>query len=1036
MNLLTPDRVPAVDRALKLQVQDLLPGKVYGAAGLPFSALLPAVAAWRLLHPKHPVVLATARAQEAEKCIEMAYSWNMEADYLVDDRPEDDRESISEAESWRILRKWSQKESNGILVTTSASLEVEWPTPDQLAGSFQLFHVGDDVPRESLILKLEEAGYIREAQAMEPGQMAVRGGIVDVFSTHAEDPIRLEFFGDEIESIRRYEPASQESIEEMEKAEIMLNAVEDGPGSGCRLLDGYLSNSPLVLSWDETSDADPLDWEIDIHDYLHHSSPDPVYEQNRRQLVIDHLGGWREEGWQIWLSCHNEGEAQRLREWLDEASPHEEQEDVQFLQSPLPQGFIWPSLKWVVLTDAEIFSRYQRMTRRQRKDRLAQWRMADRKSERFEEGDPVVHLEYGVGLFRGMKELPGGAEAVREVMELEYAGGGKLYVPLDQAYLVTRYVGARKLNPPLDTLGNSRWSKKTAEARVAVMDYAARLIRIQAERESLQGFPFPPDHPWQEEFESAFIYEPTVDQERAVRECKEDMERARPMDRLICGDVGFGKTEVAIRAAFKAVMAGKQVAFLAPTTVLAQQHFETLRERMADYPVCIEVLSRFVSAAEQRRVIRSVREGVVDIVIGTHRLLSPDIEFKDLGLVVVDEEQRFGVEQKEQLKDRYRMIDMLSLSATPIPRTLYFALMGARDMSTIDTPPANRRPVETKVAPYDERLIRTSIQRELQRGGQVYFLHNRVHSIQKIAKRIKFLIPEARVDIGHGQMPESELEGVMRRFLNGQMDVLVSTTIIESGIDIPNANTIIIDRADRFGLADLYQLRGRVGRSSTRAHAILLVPRDLLGGDAGKRVRTMKQYTQLGSGFKVAMRDLEIRGAGNLLGREQSGHITAIGFEFYCRLLRQAVASLQGKRDASLREIRLYFDFVSLGEREEVGQEAAYIPPSYIPDTAMRIDAYRRLAELESIAEWDKLGASWRDQFGPWPSPVCLLLEYQKIRIAGLAGHITQIDVKDSKLMMKRNDDYIMISGKFPRLKESEAKARLHEIQRWISSLA
>lgn len=1026
--------VTAIDRALKSKVKNLRPGQTYLACGLPFSAVLPAIAAWRSLHPLHPVILATAQAQEAEKCIETAFSWNMEADTLLDDRPEDDLESVLEAESWGILRRWSGGDQNGILVTTAAALEVEWPTPEQLATSFRSVRTGDEISQEGWIRELDEAGYVREAQAMEPGQIAVRGGILDIFSYHAGDPVRLEFFGDEVESIRRYDPASQQSIETLEIGEIMFQPVQPTPGAGCRLLGNYVKESALVLTWDETAQGTPLDWDLEVHELLHHSPQDPIYEQNRRQLVIDHLAGWHEEGWSIWLSCNNEGEAQRLREWLGEKALPEGGETLQFFESSLTHGFIWPSLRWVVLTDAEIFSRYQRVTRRQRKDRLAQWRMSDRKSERFEEGDPVVHLEYGVGIFRGMTELPGGAEEVREVMVIEYAGGGKLYVPLDQAYLVTRYVGARKLSPPLDTLGNARWSKKTAEARQAVMDYAARLIRLQAERESLKGYAFPPDHPWQEEFEAAFIYEPTEDQARAVRECKEDMERTRPMDRLICGDVGFGKTEVAIRAAFKAVTAGKQVAFLAPTTVLAQQHFETLRERMADYPIQIGVLSRFVSASEQRRVMRAVREGVVDIVVGTHRLLSPDIEFKDLGLVIVDEEQRFGVEQKEKLKDRYRMIDMLSMSATPIPRTLYFALMGARDMSTIDTPPPNRRPVETKVAPYDERLIRTAIQRELQRGGQVFFLHNRVQTIRRVAKRIEFLIPEARVDVGHGQMPEADLELVMRRFLDGEMDVLVSTTIIESGIDIPNANTIIIDRADRFGLADLYQLRGRVGRSSIRAHAILLIPRDLLGGDAGKRVRAIKQYTQLGSGFKVAMRDLEIRGAGNLLGREQSGHITAIGFEFYCRLLRQAVASLQGKRDASLREVRIFLDFLSLGEREQVGQEAAYIPPSYIPDTAMRIDAYRRLAELESEAEWEDLRASWRDQYGSFPDSVDLLLHYQKMRIAGLTSHITHIDVKDGKLMMKRNGDYIMIGGKFPRLKEAGAKSRLQEILQWISS--
>ncbi|MGI9241690.1 MAG: DEAD/DEAH box helicase, partial [Verrucomicrobiales bacterium] len=555
----------------------------------------------------------------------------------------------------------------------------------------------------------------------------------------------------------------------------------------------------------------------------------------------------------------------------------------------------------------------------------------------------------------------------------------------------------------------------------AILDYAAQLLSVQAEREIHKAYSHPPDTKWQLEFENSFIYTETADQLTAIEDSKRDMEKPQPMDRLICGDVGFGKTEVAIRTAFKAVMGGRQVAMLAPTTVLAQQHFNTLRERMSDYPVSIDLLSRYRTAKQQRETVKKIRQGEVDIVIGTHRLISKDIEFKELGLVIIDEEQRFGVKHKERFKQMFRLVDILTLSATPIPRTLYLSLMGARDMSTIETPPPNRYPVETSICAYDEGVIRKALKRELDRRGQVFFLHNRVGTIEKTKQLIEELAPGARVGIGHGQMEEGVLEQVMRRFIDGDIDVLVCTTIIESGVDIPNANTIIIDRADRFGLADLYQLRGRVGRAGHKAYAILMLPPDLLTtGDAKKRISAIRQYSSLGAGFKIAMRDLEIRGAGNLLGTQQSGHILAIGFEMYCKLLKGSISSLTGKPGADRIDVALRIDFLCISEAEFLqthGKLPAFIPASFLPEPGMRIDAYKMLAELDTMKEFKALIHTWRDRFGKsFPKPVDNLLRCTELKLAAARSNISSVEILEGKLMLTRNGDYVLINGRFPRL--------------------
>jgi len=659
------------------------------------------------------------------------------------------------------------------------------------------------------------------------------------------------------------------------------------------------------------------------------------------------------------------------------------------------------------------------------------------------EGDLVVHLEHGIGRYEGMRAIPRGegeAAKAEEVLVVEFANDARVYVPIEQSFLISRYVGVGKKNPPLSVLGDARWAKAKKSAEKAVFDYASRLLSMHAERETAVGHAFSADTKWQQEFESSFLYKETPDQLTAIIATKTDMESGRPMDRLICGDVGFGKTEVAIRAAFKAVMGGKQVAVLVPTTVLAQQHYQNFRERMSDYPVTVDLLSRYRTATEQRKTVEGLREGTVDIVVGTHRLISKDIHFKNLGLVVIDEEQRFGVLHKEKFKELFALVDLLTLSATPIPRTLYLSLMGAKDMSTIETPPPNRIPVETFICPYDERVIRDAINRELARQGQVFFLHNRVTSIEKVQSRMVELCPQARVVVGHGQMEEGELEEVMQKFVSGEADVLVSTTIIESGLDIPNANTIIIDRADRFGLADLYQLRGRVGRAQHKAYAYLMLPPGLMTvGEARKRINAIKQYSSLGAGFKIAMRDLEIRGAGNILGTQQSGHIVSIGFELYCALLKQAIARLKGEKVRARIEVTLRLDFVALRESEfsraEMAKAPAFLPGSFIADAETRIQAYRRLSEVNTPEAFEALRKTWLDRFGRLPVAVENLLRLSELKLSAAKRKVTTVEVREDRLMLTRMNDLIQIGGKFPRLSATDPNERLREVLAKVRAL-
>ncbi len=1010
------------------------------------------------------------------------------------------------AERLALLMEIERDSGSHIIVATRASLDQPAPQRGALQSAVSQLRRGANAKMEQLLDQLVASGYERVAQVTTRGQFAIRGGIVDLYSWHARLPFRLEFFGDQIESLREFDIDSQTSVRDLASVDILLGAAASEPSGRSEdrssLLDNqsgfvrdYLAPNHLVIAiepemegggpatpgslapphiqisegWIQTGPED-FTGAFEDCDIGEFAAGDLALAEAKRAQFIERLKEWRANDTRVVIYFQTEGEIERFREIMAGAT-----EGVDFVEGTLRRGFCFPAANLVVLSAAELFGRFAVHARRHL--RRAERNRAQIDFSELNEGDLVVHLEHGIGKFLGLLKLPvaeGRAPASlaslelrppektrlveTEVLALEFADEAKLYVPLEQAYLVSRYVGAGKKSPPLSSLGDGKWTRAKIKAAASIFDYAGKMLAIQAERQMHPGCAFAPDTKWQAEFERSFPFRETPDQMKAIIDTKIDMERPRPMDRLICGDVGFGKTEVAVRAAFKAVMAGKQVAVLAPTTVLAQQHFEVFRQRMLDYPVRIEMLSRFRSQSEQKKVLQLLRGGGVDIVIGTHRLISGDLVFKDLGLVVIDEEQRFGVLHKEKFKELFKLVDVLTLSATPIPRTLYLSLVGVKDMSTIETPPLNRLPVETVVSAYDERIIRTAIDRELERQGQVFFLHNRVATIERARDRIVHLCPQARVEIGHGQMDADELEAVMARFIAGKTDVLVCTTIIESGLDIPNANTIIIDRADQFGLADLYQLRGRVGRAEHKAYAYLLLPREMMTiGAARKRISAIKQYSSLGAGFRIAMRDLEIRGAGSILGTAQSGHIVAVGFDLYCQLLKQAVTQLKGEKPRLRLDVDLQLDFVVTNEAEFVpatkirsgglqSAEAlgkaplleripAFIPVAYVSDPALRIRAYRNLAEVTSQEQLDRLRRDWRDRFGPFPLAVDNLFALIKIKLAAAESGVTRVEVREGKLMLTRHGDFILVAGKFPRLVAAKIDQYPREIQELIKKL-
>lgn len=982
-----------------------------------------------------------------------------------------------------------------VIVATRAGLDQAAPKRGTLESAVVHLRRGATAEMQELLVQLADSGYERVSQATTRGQFAVRGGIVDLYSWHTPLPFRLEFFGDQIESLREFDIDTQTLVRDLRSIDILLNK---GAANQSGFVRDYVRERDLVIEIEPPleggASATPGSQElapphIEISEGWIESGPedfsgafqdceigefgagDLVLAEAKRAQFVERLEEWRANEARIAIYFQTEGEIERFREIMAGTV-----EGVDFIEGTLARGFCFPATNLVVLSAAELFGRFAVHPRRLLRLRRAERHRTQIDFSELGEGDFVVHLEHGIGRFLELTKLPvseGRAPASpaslelrppvtkspleQEVLVLEFADEAKLYVPLEQAYLVSRYVGAGKKSPQLSSLGDGKWARAKIKAAASIFDYAGKMLAIQAERQMQPGYAFTPDTKWQAEFERSFPFRETPDQMKAIIDTKIDMERPRPMDRLICGDVGFGKTEVAVRAAFKTVMDGKQVAVLAPTTVLAQQHFEVFRQRMLEYPVRIEMLSRFRSHSEQKKVLQLLREGGVDIVIGTHRLISGDVLFKDLGLVVIDEEQRFGVLHKEKFKELFKLVDVLTLSATPIPRTLYLSLVGVKDMSTIETPPPNRLPVETVVSAYDERIIRAAIDRELERQGQVFFLHNRIASIERVRERIVHLCPQARVEIGHGQMDADELEAVMARFVAGKTDVLVCTTIIESGLDIPNANTIIIDRADQFGLADLYQLRGRVGRAEHKAYAYLLLPREMMTiGAARKRISAIKQYSSLGAGFRIAMRDLEIRGAGSILGTAQSGHIMAVGFDLYCQLLKQAVAQLKGQKPQLRLDVDVRVDFVVTNEAEFVAPPKkpngfpaaevlgkapvseripAFIPVAYVSDPAMRIRSYREIAEIASREKLERLRRDWRDRFGVFPPAVDNLFMLMEIKLAAAESGVNRVEVRERKIMLTRHGDFILVAGKFPRLVGSKIDQHLPEIVELIKKL-
>ena len=939
-----------------------------------------------------------------------------------------------------------------LLVTTPRALQERAAFPARLTHLHLTLRTGDETGLTALAGQLRERGFRKVPLVEEVGQFAVRGGIVDIFSFGSPDPVRIEFLGDAIGSMRRFDIFDQRSKGSVAEVRLLPVRLDDGaeaaaPGPPRALLDLLPADTLVARRADDDlrASADHTWREVERRhaeavaggddppppdtvclrpggllerlaafprlalsstadgDVLFDSEPPPAISRDMKRLkTVLREGAAR--GDRTLILCDNDGQTQRLEELLG-GSRHLP-EGAQLAVGALDRGFILNDSvpRLCILTDHEIFLRTRRIRRRRRfrgsasLDSVAQ----------LTPGDTVVHMDHGIGRFRGLEHVTIGGEEIESIL-IEYAGAEFLRVPVYRIDLLERWAGSTEAAepPPVHRIGGKRWRNLRARTEQAIRKVATELLELYARREMAQGHAFPPDSRWQKEMESSFLYEDTRDQRRVVEDIKRDMEAPTPMDRLVCGDVGYGKTEVAIRAAFKAVQDGKQVAVLAPTTVLVEQHARTLGERLADYPVTIGALNRFRSAKETTRLLREIRRGTLDIAIGTHRLLSKDVAFHDLGLLIVDEEQRFGVRHKERLKRLRSSVDVLTLTATPIPRTLQLSLAGLRNLSLIRTPPRDRVPITTHVIPWSDHILYDGLWRELDRGGQVFFLHNRVQTIHSTVEKVRALASGARVAVAHGQMGGKQLDTVMRDFVNGDLDVLVCTAIIENGLDVPNANTLIVDRADRFGLAQLYQIRGRVGRSDRHAHCYLVVP-DGISRDAMRRVRVLERHTDLGSGYAVAMHDLELRGAGNLLGEDQSGYAQAVGVDTYMRLLRKTVERM---KRGTTEEPEPRDPEISLAG-------SAYLPDGYVPDPGQKLHLYRRLSRIATKTELDEFAAELRDRYGALPSPAERLLDGHVLRLLGRDIGLQRILVRGRSARLTFRDDMV------PRLASLEKPLR------------
>jgi transcription-repair coupling factor (superfamily II helicase) len=957
----------------------------------------------------------------------------------------------------KVLQALRSGSSPRIVLASIASLIFPVPTPEELSRRARQFRVGDTLDPDEFAAWLVDRGYKRLDAVEYPGEFARRGGLIDVFPPDADLPLRFELLGDEIESIRRFTPQTQRSVQDLTDASVLAMqspppvapngspAISSLPADRGHLCD-YLPPGSCVLLVEplEIREQGQVVWDRAVS-RIGLFQLDGVWEQlyrwpsvsltalpsasvettwHLRVESVERLSGnvsrIRDEldaiarSERVFIACQNEAEAKRVGEVLA-AGQLALSDRLQLVTGYIRLGFRLVDWGLIVLGSHELFHRPDWAQRTSTSDTASSIshapgrRIESRAIDSFLDlapGDYVVHVSHGIARYHGMHQLDSGAperngtggrsnaHPREEHLLLEFRDGVFVYVPASKIDLVHKYVGSGRAEPELSKFGGTAWSHRKAKVEAAVMDLAAEMLELQAIRATQPGFAFGPDTEWQREFEATFPFRETPDQLTALAEIKHDLERSRPMDRLLCGDVGYGKTELALRAAFKAMDHGKQVAVLVPTTVLAEQHFRTFSKRLAEYPFVVECLSRFRSPSQQKQVLKALADGSVDVIVGTHRLLSRDVVFKDLGLVIIDEEQRFGVEHKERLKQVRATVHVLTLSATPIPRTLHLALVGLRDISNLETPPPDRLPIETRITRFDSTIIRQAILRELNREGQVYFVHNRVQNIHEVAQTVRDIVPEARIVVAHGQMPGHELEEAMLRFVRREADVLVCTTIIESGVDIPNANTIFINQADMYGLADLHQLRGRVGREKNRAYAYLLVEENkLVTPQAAARLKAIEEFTALGAGFRIAMRDLEIRGAGNILGTQQSGHIAAVGYELYCQLLENAVRKLRHQPLKTHLEVNIDLPW------------PAYLPREYVPGQKNRLEVYRRLARIRGRKRLQDFRQELRDRFGPIPDAAEWMLKIAELRLCAARWQIESIHrANDDLVFTYRNE--------------------------------
>ena len=951
------------------------------------------------------------------------------------------------------------------VITTMDAFLDGLASPEEVAAERLILTGGDIADLQELEAKLVEMRYERVPQIEGPGQFAVRGGIIDIYPLTEELPVRIELWGDEIDSIRSFDVESQRSVENLK--EIMVYPASENWAEGLETVSflDYFPKDRTALFLDEPMRLQEMSEETEREYFCSRENREKENKEAGRtdremltvfqtkdiigkmnayrgiaattleskcglfkvrrtfsiqtkgvnpynssfELLTRDLRNLKRSGYRVVLLSGSRTRAKRLAEDLrDYGLSSFYSDDMERTVKPgeimvscgyVSEGYEYPMLKFTVISETDIFGRKKKKKRRRRYEGQKIRDFAELKP-----GDYVVHENHGIGIYQGIEKIEVDKTA-RDYMKISYADNGVLYIPVAQMDLIQKYAGSDAHRPKLNKLGTVQWGKTKSQVKKAVREVAEDLVKLYAARRNGDGFVYGPDTVWQKEFEEMFPFEETEDQIQAIEDTKRDMESTKIMDRLICGDVGYGKTEIALRAAFKAVQEGKQVVYLVPTTILAQQHYNTFVQRLKDFPVRIDLMCRFRSAAQQKKTAEDLKKGMVDIVIGTHRVLSKDVGFKDLGLLIIDEEQRFGVSHKEKIKKLRENVDVLTLTATPIPRTLHMSLIGIRDMSVLEEAPQDRMPIQTYVIEYSDEVVREAIERELARGGQVYYVYNRVNDIADVAGRISRLLPDASVAYAHGQMRERQLEDIMYDFINGDIDVLVSTTIIETGLDIPNANTMIIQDADRFGLSQLYQLRGRVGRSSRMAYAFLLYRRDkLLKEVAEKRLSAIREFTDLGSGIKIAMRDLEIRGAGNLLGEAQSGHMEAVGYDLYCKMLNEAVLQLKGGEEAEVFQTTIDINI------------NAYIPDSYIRNENQKLDIYKRISAIENEEDIDDMTEELIDRFGDIPKTVQQLLHVAALKNLAHAAYVTAVEQKGDAVRFVMYERAKIDPGRIPAL--------------------